>query len=99
MDKIGGSQSKLAGGPAPIETSEGWLREDEIFNKLGYIDVQNLADRIRARVVFVTGLSDIVCPPSTQFAVYNKIASEKDLLVYHEYGHEYLPYLSYRTLQ
>ncbi|MNZ39973.1 Cephalosporin-C deacetylase [compost metagenome] len=74
-------------------------REDEIFNRLGYIDVQNLADRIRARVVFVTGLSDVVCPPSTQFAVYNKISSEKDLLVYHEYGHEYLPYLSDRTLQ
>ncbi|MNZ33343.1 Cephalosporin-C deacetylase [compost metagenome] len=74
-------------------------REEEIFNRLGYIDVQNLADRITAKVVFVTGLSDTICPPSTQFAVYNKITSEKDLLVYHEYGHEYLPYLSDRTLQ
>jgi cephalosporin-C deacetylase len=73
--------------------------EDELFNKLGYIDIQNLADRIQAKVVFVTGLSDTICPPSTQFAAYNKIISEKELLVYHEYGHEYLPRLSDRTLQ
>ncbi|AZK49009.1 acetylxylan esterase [Paenibacillus lentus] len=75
------------------------LREDEIFTKLGYIDIQNLADRIEAKVLFVTGLADTICPPSTQFAVYNKIRSEKELLVYHEYGHEYLPYLGDRTLQ
>ncbi|MFD3258421.1 acetylxylan esterase [Paenibacillus lentus] len=75
------------------------LREDEIFSKLGYIDIQNLASRIEAKVLFVTGLADTICPPSTQFAVYNKIRSEKELLVYYEYGHEYLPYLGDRTLQ
>ncbi len=74
-------------------------RQDEVFNKLGYIDIQNLAERIRARVVFVTGLADTVCPPYTQFATYNKIRSEKELVVYHEYGHEYLPYLGDRVLQ
>ncbi|MNJ63237.1 Cephalosporin-C deacetylase [compost metagenome] len=75
------------------------FREDEIFTKLGYIDIQNLASRIKAKVLFVTGLADTICPPSTQFAVYNKICSAKELLVYHEYGHEYLPYLGDRTLQ
>ncbi|MNC47115.1 Cephalosporin-C deacetylase [compost metagenome] len=74
-------------------------REDEIFNRLGYIDIQNLAGRIRAKVLWVTGLADTVCPPSTQFAAYNKITATKELMVYHEYGHEYLPYLSDRTLQ
>ncbi|MEF2964755.1 alpha/beta fold hydrolase [Paenibacillus sp. M1] len=74
-------------------------REEEVFNKLGYIDIQNLAGRIRARVVFVTGLADTVCPPYTQFATYNKIKSDKELVVYHEYGHEYLPYLGDRVLQ
>lgn len=74
-------------------------RQDEFFNKLGYIDIQNLADRIQARVVFVTGLADPICPPYTQFATYNKIQSSKELVVYHEYGHEYLPYLSDRVLQ
>ncbi|MCH1641325.1 acetylxylan esterase [Paenibacillus timonensis] len=73
-------------------------KQDDFFNKLGYIDVQNLADRIRARVIFVTGLADTICPPYTQFAAYNKILSEKELVVYHEYGHEYLPYLGDRVL-
>ena len=34
---------------------------------------------------------DTVCPPSTQFAAYNKITSEKSLAVYPDYGHEALP--------
>ncbi|GGE26489.1 hypothetical protein GCM10011391_01000 [Pullulanibacillus camelliae] len=36
---------------------------------------------------------DTVCLPSTQFATYNKIQSEKELLIYLKYGHERLPYL------
>ncbi|MEK3946767.1 acetylxylan esterase [Paenibacillus sp. FSL H3-0310] len=75
------------------------LREDEIFNRLGYIDIQNLAKRIQAKVLWVTGLSDTICPPSTQFAAYNKILASKELMVYYEYGHEYLPYLADRALE
>jgi cephalosporin-C deacetylase len=75
------------------------LREDEIFSRLGYIDIQHLADRIQAEVLWVTGLVDTICPPSTQFASYNKITAPKDLMVYYEYGHEYLPYLADRALQ
>ena len=33
---------------------------------------------------------DTVCPPSTQFAVYNKIKSNKRMLIYPDYGHEIL---------
>ncbi|CCQ96262.1 Esterase [[Clostridium] ultunense Esp] len=74
-------------------------REEEIFRKLGYIDIQNLADRIQAKVLWVTGLADIICPPSTQFAAYNKIKSEKEILLYHEYGHEYLPNMADKMFQ
>ncbi|WP_445744788.1 glycoside hydrolase family 130 protein [Paenibacillus sp. FSL R5-0527] len=49
--------------------------QEAFFNKLGYIDIQNLADRISAKVIFVTGLADSICPPYTQFAAYNKIVS------------------------
>ncbi len=66
-------------------------REDEIFTKLGYIDVQHLAPRIRGQVMMGVGLMDTVCPPSTQFAAYNKIQSKKDLRVYPDFGHETLP--------
>ena len=66
-------------------------REAEIFNCLGYIDIQNIAKRIKAKVLMFTGLMDDVCPPFTQFAVYNKIETEKKVLFYPDYGHEYLP--------
>jgi cephalosporin-C deacetylase len=66
-------------------------RENEIFTRLGYIDVQHLADRIAARVLMTTCLMDTVCPPSTQFAAYNKIKSPKEMVLYPDFGHEDLP--------
>ena len=66
------------------------LREEEIWTRLGYIDIQNLAPRIRARVMMQTGLMDTICPPSTQFATYNKITSEKEVVFYPDFGHEML---------
>ena len=65
-------------------------REDEIFTKLGYIDIQYLAPRIRATVMMSTGLMDTTCPPSTQFAMYNKITAPKSVLIYPDFGHENL---------
>lgn len=65
-------------------------REDEIFTKLGYIDIQFLAPRIKAKLLMSTGLMDTVCPPSTQFAMYNKVTSEKSVLIYPDFGHETL---------
>jgi cephalosporin-C deacetylase len=66
-------------------------REQEIFTRLGYIDCQHLAPRIRAEVLMLTGLMDTICPPSTQFAAYNKIESPKRMILYPDYGHEGLP--------
>jgi len=65
--------------------------EAEIFTKLGYIDNQHLAHRTRAKIKMFTGLMDTVCPPSTQFAAYNKITSEKSVVIYPDFGHEGLP--------
>ena len=66
-------------------------REDEIFTRLGYIDIQHLANRIRGEVLWAVGLMDTICPPSSQFAAYNKITAPKQLRVYPDYGHEGLP--------
>lgn len=63
-------------------------REDEFFTKLGYIDIQNLAERVEGEVTMATGLLDRICPPSTQFAVYNKLLSPKNMLIYPDFGHE-----------
>lgn len=74
-------------------------REEEIFTKLGYIDVQYLAPRIRAETVMAVGLMDQVCPPSTQFAAYNKIRAAKRLEIYPDFGHEHLPGLNDKAIQ
>jgi cephalosporin-C deacetylase len=74
-------------------------REEEIFEKLGYIDLQYLASRIKGKVLFITGLMDTICPPSTQFAAYNKITAPKELVVYPDFGHEYLPGSADRVMQ
>jgi cephalosporin-C deacetylase len=66
-------------------------KEEVIFEKLGYIDVQHLSQRIRAEVLLGVCLMDTICPPSTQFAAYNKISASKSLLLYPDFGHEVPP--------
>lgn len=66
-------------------------RVDEIFERLGYIDIQNLAPRIKGEVLMFTGLMDQICPPSSQFAAYNKITASKNMVIYPDFTHEELP--------
>jgi len=73
--------------------------EDRIFETLGYIDIQNLAPRIRADVLWAVGLMDTICPPSSQFAVYNKITSKKEMVVFPDFAHENLPGWNDRVFQ
>ena len=73
--------------------------EDKVFETLGYIDIQNFAARIKTNLIWVTGLMDTICPPSSQFAVYNKIKSKKSMIYYPDYAHEPLPGLADRTFQ
>ena len=72
-------------------------RETEIFTKLGYIDLQYLAPRIKADILLFTGLMDTICPPSSQFAAFNKMTCKKDVVIYPDFGHEGLPGESDRT--
>ena len=64
---------------------------DEMFETLGYIDVANLALRIKGETYMFLSLQDQVCPPSTQFAAYNKITAKKSCEIYPNHGHEPLP--------
>lgn len=61
------------------------------FERLGYVDTQHLASRIQVPFQMLTGLMDTTCPPSTQFAIYNKVASPKEYVLYPDFSHEGLP--------
>lgn len=74
-------------------------REEEIFTRLGYIDIQFLAPRIKGEVLLAVALQDGRCPPSTQFAAYNKITAPKELRIYPDFDHELLPGLMDTTMQ
>jgi cephalosporin-C deacetylase len=74
-------------------------RENAIFENLGYIDIQYLASRIKAEVLWGTGLMDTICPPSSQFAAYNKITSPKRMAIFPDFGHEELPGLNDQIFQ
>lgn len=74
-------------------------REQEVFDKLGYIDCQHLAPRITCPTLMATGLMDTTCPPSTQFAAYNKLGGPKDVVVYPDFGHEGLIGITDKVMQ
>lgn len=66
-------------------------RVSEIFTRLGYIDIQHLAPRVCGEVLMFTGLMDQICPPSSQFAAYNKLSARKSMKIYPDYEHECIP--------
>ena len=74
-------------------------KEDDIFAVLGYVDIQHLASRIRSEVLWAIGLMDTICPPSSQFAAYNKIPSKKSMVIYPDFGHESLPGINDKIYQ
>jgi cephalosporin-C deacetylase len=65
-------------------------KENEIFKTLSYFDNLNLCNNIKAETIITCALKDVVCPPSTIFAVYNHIKSKKDifLLPYSEHNYK-----------
>lgn len=73
--------------------------EEAFFTRLGYIDVQHLCPRIRAGVYMSTGLRDTICPPSTQFAAYNKISAPKRMALYPDFGHEHMTGINDRIFE
>jgi len=64
---------------------------ENMLEMLGYIDVSNLAPRIKGETYMFLTLLDEICPPSTQFAVYNRITATKSCEIYPNHGHEWLP--------
>jgi len=54
---------------------------------LSYFDTMNMAHRIKCPVLMRVGLQDRICPPSTSFATYNRIAGPKEYIVYPDAGH------------
>jgi cephalosporin-C deacetylase len=55
---------------------------DQVFDTLSYFDTMNMADRIQCKILASDGLADPVCPAKLYFASYNRITSDKRIVVY-----------------
>ncbi len=69
-------------------------RTERVFDTLSYFDGANFARRVTASALFSVALLDPICPPSTVYAAYNRIAADdKRISVYdfnqHEGGQAY----------
>jgi cephalosporin-C deacetylase len=63
-------------------------REDQIFECLSYFDIMNFAPWVSCPVLVSVGLKDTACPPPTNYALFNHLAGEKQIVPYADYGHE-----------
>ncbi|MCM0649564.1 acetylxylan esterase [Clostridium swellfunianum] len=61
--------------------------EEQVYRTLSYFDCMNLGTKIKADVLASVGLEDVTCPPSTVFAAYNHMNTNKEIRVYPEFGH------------
>ncbi len=68
---------------------------DQIYKTLSYFDNLNLCDRIKNKTIISVAMKDTVCPPSTDFAVYNHIKAEKEIDVLQFWDHSWETILKY----
>lgn len=59
-----------------------------VFNTLSYFDGMNFASRMQSQALYSVGIMDTICPPSTVYASYNHVTTQKDIKVYYFNNHE-----------
>lgn len=52
------------------------ISREDLFGMLAYFDAKNLAPRITCPVYMGFGLQDPVCPPHTNFSIYNNLGTK-----------------------
>lgn len=62
--------------------------EEQVYRTLSYFDQMNFAHQIQCPVLMSIALQDTICPPSTCFAAYNRIESDKEVRLYPYNNHE-----------
>lgn len=61
---------------------------EKVYQTLSFFDGLNFAVRSKTPAFFSVGLMDMICPPSTVFAVYNHYAGLKDIRIWPFNEHE-----------
>ena len=83
---------QIVGWPAnTAKEKQGSMTDEEMYAFLSYFDTKNLATRIPAStaVIACSGLLDGTCPPHTNIAPFNNLATtDKEYYFYPDLGHQ-----------
>ncbi|MDR1237622.1 MAG: acetylxylan esterase [Propionibacteriaceae bacterium] len=63
-------------------------RVESVYDVLSYFDSVNFARQARIPIHLTVGLMDVICPPSTVYAVFNNYLGPKELQSWSHNGHE-----------
>ncbi len=84
---------RAGGWPHFLADKEKWSKPShtDIVETITYYDGVNFAKRITAPILFSFGFNDTVCPPTSVYAAYNSVNSEKELFLAEETSHWIFP--------
>jgi cephalosporin-C deacetylase-like acetyl esterase len=77
-DHTGALAGRIAGWPKFIETREK-SPPPEVVSAVRYYDAVNFAARAKAPAFFTVGFIDTTCPPTSVYAAYNALKSNKEI--------------------
>ncbi len=60
---------------------------DRVLNTLSYFDVMNHTQNMKGKLYMIVGLQDVTCPPVINYAAYNNVVSDKNVIVLPTLGH------------
>lgn len=80
LSDMAGYKAGRAGGYPHFFRVDGMDTPDKL-NTMAYYDVVNFARNIKVPVYMTWGYNDDVCPPTTSYAVWNVISSQKEPLI------------------
>lgn len=84
-DQLGYIYNRAGGWPHYFK--EKCNRTDNKIFTVKYYDIVNFARNINVPVFFSWGYNDQTCPPTSTFAVYNVVSSQKELFLMQETAH------------
>lgn len=88
-DMTGSLYDRAGGWPQPFadKSKANTALQKEMINTLAYYDVANFAKFIKIPIWFSFGFNDNVCPPTSVYAAYNAISSDKTTFLALESAH------------
>lgn len=85
-DHTGMVAGRAAGWPQVVPVKDG-VPDPAVLESSRYFDMVNFAPRIRAQGYFWVGFFDKLCPPTTVYAAYNRLAAPKEMIHAIDSGH------------